>query len=101
MGQVGRPRKENLYRGRIRSAEDIIADRLPDLIQNLLELSNGIWIEETDSHGKRKVYSRPPDRESNVYLINRIMGKVPDKGPDSDDLEQQPLEDADGNPITT
>jgi hypothetical protein len=100
MGKVGRPRKADLYKGRIRAAEDIIADRLPDLIQNLLSLACGVWIEEEDEDGVKRVYQRPPCRQSNEYLINRVMGKVPDKGPaDESDLDDAEPNDSDGNTI--
>lgn len=71
----GRPRKADLYGGHIRAAEDKVADRLPELFDNLFALAGGIWIEEEDGEGTRRVYRRPPCRQSNEYLINRIMGK--------------------------
>jgi hypothetical protein len=73
--KVGRPRKEDLYGGHIRAAENKIADRLPDLVDNLLTLACGYWYEETTPQGKRTVYTEKPDRASNEYLLNRIMGK--------------------------
>lgn len=71
----GRPRREDLYKGHIRAAEDKVADRLGDLVDNLLQLASGYWTEEKLKDGTRRVYQEPPDRASNEYLINRIMGK--------------------------
>lgn len=86
--KLGRPRKTELYKGHIRAAEDQIADRLPQLIDNLFRLADGHWVEETDKDGGRRVYSTSPDRASNEYLINRIMGKPTEtreiSGPDGE-----------------
>lgn len=71
----GRPRKDDIYKGHIRAAEDKVADRLSELFDNLFSLAGGIWMEETTNEGGRRVYSRAPCRQSNEYLINRIMGK--------------------------
>jgi hypothetical protein len=53
-------------------------------------LANGIFVEEITPEGKRIVYQRPPDRQANEYLINRIMGKP---------TERQELSGPDGGPI--
>jgi hypothetical protein len=74
-GKVGRPRKVDKYGGHIARAEDLIADRLPDLVENLFRLAEGVEVQKADRTGKPYVYSQPPDREANVYLINRILGK--------------------------
>jgi len=88
--KLGRPRKENLYGGHIRAAEDKVADRLPALIDNLLALADGVWTEETTRDGVRRVYREIPDRASNEYLINRIMGKPVESqeisGPDGESI---------------
>ena len=93
--KLGRPRKLDLYAGRIRSAEDQVADRLPQLISNLFQLADGIWVEEKDGDGERRVYSRPPDRQANEYLINRILGKPTEavelSGPDGEQLASATL----------
>jgi hypothetical protein len=86
----GRPRKTDLYGGHIRAAEDQIADRLPALIDNLFRLADGVTVQEEDDNGKERIYSKPPDRASNEYLLNRIMGKPTEiqevSGPDGEAL---------------
>jgi len=61
------------------------------------------WVayEEMLPDGKtRIVYKRPPDRQANEYLINRIMGKPTDQAPPSpDDEDESPATDADGNTL--
>lgn len=73
--KLGRPRREDIYCGQIRAAENKIADRLHELVDNLLVLAAGYWFEEVTPNGKRNVYRKDPDRASNEYLLNRIMGK--------------------------
>ena len=87
----GRTPKSELYKGHIRAAENIIADRLPQYLDNLHELAGGVWVEETDKDGKRKIYKEKPCRQSNEYLVNRIMGKPTEaievSGPEGDGLK--------------
>ena len=72
---AGRKRKADKYARDINKAEGIIRDRLPDLIGNLMVLADGVKVEREDLDGNTFVYQTPPDRASNEYLINRIMGK--------------------------
>lgn len=72
---AGRKRKADKYHGRITEAEDRIADRLPQLIDNLIALADGVEVEEAMPNGGTRIYSRAPDYKANEYLINRIMGK--------------------------
>lgn len=75
MAVRGRPRKSEKYGGHILAAEDIIADRLPSLIENMFALADGVTVQEATPDGGVRVYTRPPCRQSNEYLLNRIMGK--------------------------
>lgn len=59
----------------INRAEKQIRDRLPEVIEHLFELAEGVTVEGTDQEGNTKVYKMPPDRVSCMYLVNRIMGK--------------------------
>jgi hypothetical protein len=59
----------------IATAEGRIVDRLPQLIDNLFSLADGVTVQEETPQGGPRVYTRPPDRQANEYLINRIMGK--------------------------
>ena len=74
-GGPGRPRKADKHAGAVERAEKQIADRLPQLVENMLALADGVWVEEVTAAGGRRVYKTPPDRQANEYLINRIMGK--------------------------
>ena len=100
---AGRPRKADKFAGAIAKAEKRIADRLPELIDNMFSLANGgyerveeqwapagsLWIGSGDSARrmfpelkagdmvmvKRTVSVADKDRAANEYLINRILGK--------------------------
>lgn len=60
----------------IRAAEKRIADRLPWLVDKLMELVEGIHEEKTIGDGAVIVYKRAPDRQAAEYLIDRVMGKA-------------------------
>lgn len=85
-GGPGRPRKADQNAGAIAAAEKRIRDRLPELIENMFRLADGVWVEETTILGTKIVYQKPPDYKANEYLINRIMGKPTERqevsGPD-------------------
>ena len=72
---AGRPRKRVKHAGAISRAEKQIVDRLPEVVGRLLELADGITVQEVDPDGGERVYTRPPDREAARYLVDRIMGK--------------------------
>lgn len=72
---AGRPRKADKYGGHIAQAEDLIADRLPDLIENLLVLAKGVRMKDVGADGTVEYYTEPPNFKANEYLLNRIMGK--------------------------
>jgi hypothetical protein len=72
---AGRKPRAELHARPIKVAEKRIADRLPLLIDNLFTLADGVTIQEEDEDGNPRIYSRPPDRHANEYLVNRILGK--------------------------
>lgn len=76
---AGRPRKSDKFAGHIAKAEKQIADRLADYIDNLQLLADGVLVQEELIPGQPMVFKRPPDRQANEYLINRIMGKPTDR----------------------
>lgn len=107
---AGRPRKREKHAGAVTRAEKQIADRLPGVVERMLELADGVTVQETDGNGAVRVYTRPPDRAACQYLIDRILGRprerqeiggvngapiavehtavsiyIPDNGRDSDD----------------
>jgi hypothetical protein len=86
---AGRPAKRDKYAGAIAKAEGRIAKNLTRYIENMEALADGVFIEEMTTDGLRIVFKRPPDRQANEYLINRVMGKPterqevsgPERGP--------------------
>ena len=73
---AGRPPKTTLYATEIRQAERKVADKLPHIVDRMLELSEGILVQEEDEKtGETHIYARPPDRMALEYLWNRIAGK--------------------------
>lgn len=76
---AGRKPRAQAHATPIATAEKRIADKLPQLIEKLFELADGVSIQETDKDGVPIVYLRPPDRQALEYLINRVMGKPVEK----------------------
>lgn len=72
----GRPPKRVVNLSPIRAAEKKIADRLPWLVDKLMELAEGIHEEKTIGDQAVIVYKRAPDRQAAEYLIDRVMGKA-------------------------
>jgi len=65
----------------ITAADQSIGERLPQLVESLLNLAVGISVEkEPGSH----VYTLPPNRLAAEYLINRVLGKPAERMPHSD-----------------
>jgi hypothetical protein len=61
------------------AAERQITDHMPKLIANMLVLADGVSVEKPVGDGETIVYTQPPDRAANEYLINRVMGKPTEK----------------------
>jgi hypothetical protein len=72
---AGRKTKAEKFATAIARAEKRIADRLPQLIDNLIALADGVTVQEVDKDGEAVIFTRPPDFKANEYLINRILGK--------------------------
>lgn len=72
---AGRLTKEELYAKPIRRAEKKIVDNLPNIIDALLDLATGAYVEEMREDGTIRRYQARPDREACRYLIDRIAGK--------------------------
>lgn len=87
---AGRPAKADKFAGQIAKAEGRIAKNLVRYIENMEALADGIFTEERTEEGARIVYQRPPDRQANQYLIDRIMGKP---------TERKELTGEDGTPL--
>lgn len=88
---AGRKPKADLFATPIRRAEKRIADRLPFLVDKLMELSEGVLVEGTRMDGSPYVYRTPPDRQAATYLVDRIMGK-PAQSVDIGNKDGEPFE---------
>lgn len=61
----------------IQLAEGKISERLPWLVDKMLELAEGVYRERTMPDGvTRVVYQERPDRQAITDLLDRIMGKA-------------------------
>lgn len=87
---AGRPRKSEQLAGQIARAERRIADRLPELIDKMFELAEGVQVEKQSILFGPVVYKEPPNRQAIEYLINRVMGKP---------TERKELSGPDGGPV--
>ena len=67
--------KSERFRAAINRAEKRIADRLPEVVDALLDRAEGVQVEELDSEGEARTYKRAPDFKAASYLIDRILGK--------------------------
>jgi hypothetical protein len=72
---AGRKPRAERFAAKIASAEKKIADRLPEVIDSLFELAEGVTVQETDQNGRERVYTRAPDFRAASYLVDRILGK--------------------------
>lgn len=72
---AGRPFVGKVYESPIRQAERKIVDRLPWLVDQLMELAAGVMVETTTLAGETTIYKKPPDRAACEYLVDRILGK--------------------------
>ena len=62
----------------VRKAEKRIADRLPDLVDNMFILAEGVRVEKMTigvDGPQTAVFQEPPNFKALEYLMNRIMGK--------------------------
>jgi hypothetical protein len=88
---AGRPAgaKAKRHETRIAQAKERIAGKLPDLLDALFELAEGVTVQEVKD-GQTVVYTRPPDFKAASYLVDRVMGKpvqaVEASGPGGDPI---------------
>ena len=73
---AGRPPKGVMYLAPVRTAENKIRDRLPWLVDKLLELADGVYEKRTIGNSEVLVYKTRPDRQAAEYLIDRVLGKA-------------------------
>lgn len=88
---AGRKPKAEKYAPQINRAEKRIADRLPQLVDKMFELADGVLVEDINPVlGTVSVYREKPDRAALHYLIDRIMGKP---------MQRQEVTGQDGAPL--
>src|SRR5689334_4007553 len=68
---AGRPRRADKFARPIALAEKRIADRLPQLIDRLFELAEGVRVADA----KGEVYEVPPNLRAIQECLNHVMGK--------------------------
>jgi hypothetical protein len=87
---AGRKPKDEKFKQPIAKAEKKIADKLPWLIDQMMELAEGVIVQEFVREGVPRIYQRPPDYKAIAYLTDRIMGKPTERqevsGPDGEPL---------------
>src|SRR5690242_360996 len=76
---AGRKPKDEKFKIPIAKAEKKIADKLPWLIDQAMELAEGVVVQERDKEGGLRIYQRPPDMKAIAYLVDRIMGKATER----------------------
>lgn len=77
---AGRKSNAEKYARPIAAAERKIADKLPDIVDRMLELAEGVRVLDVNMVTlEQSVYERPPDRQAIQYLVDRIMGKPKEK----------------------
>lgn len=86
---AGRKRKAEKFATQIQRAEKKIADKLPWVVDKMLELAEGVTVQEFGPGGP-VIYQRAPDLGALKYLADRIMGKPTERqevtGPDGEPL---------------
>lgn len=68
----------------LEDVDRIIRGMLPVLIDRMLELALGVCVLETKANPKtgeisQKVFRVPPDRQALQYLMENVIGKVPQR----------------------
>lgn len=76
---AGRKPKDEKFKQPIAKAEKKIADRLPWLVDKMMELAEGVHVERLSPTGALVVYQQAPDYRAVAYLLDRIMGKPTDR----------------------
>ncbi len=72
---AGRKPARERYSGAIIKLEKQIVEKLPTILDSLLELAHGVTVKEVGPDGKEKIYTRAPDFKAASYLVDRILGK--------------------------
>lgn len=63
----------------IRRTETYVTKNLPKYIKKLEELARGVTVLKVNKRGETVVYTKAPDRQALEYLVDRGMGKPPQR----------------------
>ena len=63
-----------LQRELIDTVNATIAPQVARILKNLFALADGIMVRQETKDGPT-IYSQPPDRQANIYLLDRVIGK--------------------------
>jgi len=74
-----KPRREISQATAVKKAELYVSRKLPKYIKKLEELAMGIMMVKTDREGNENVYAVGPDRAALEYLVDRGMGRAPQR----------------------
>jgi len=72
---VGAPKKEDKYAEIYRATRDDLHAILTYVPEALMELVKGVWVEQEDKWGRKKVYKKEPNIEAIKVILNRTFGK--------------------------
>lgn len=61
--------------GLVAAAEQRLRDRLPELLDALVDAALGAFLLVETEAGAKRVYRRPPDTKAAIYLVERVLGK--------------------------
>lgn len=72
---AGRKPKRDKHATAIDSAERLIRDRLPELVDLAFTRARGVMVKDVTLDGTVEYYETPPDLKAITYLMDRVMGK--------------------------
>jgi hypothetical protein len=59
--------------------EKLTDTKLGELLDTLFQLSQGVWYEKVGLDGSVRVYKTVPDKAAGEYLVDRTLGRIPNK----------------------
>jgi hypothetical protein len=59
--------------------ETKLATKLSRAVDLMMELAEGVQVQEIDKEGVPHVYTRSPDRDALKYILDRCLGRIPER----------------------
>jgi hypothetical protein len=72
------------------SLDKRIARSFGRCLRNMQILADGVTVQEAEDDGGSTIYTRPPDRAANEYILNRILGRPAGRQPIEEPAPQTP-----------